>query len=238
MLADSVEASSRTLADPTATRLKSHIQKIIKGILDEGQLEEADITFRDLHLLAEAFQKVLTGIFHHRIAYPEAKKDGIKDVFPADMPGHPLARTPVPPVVPGEKIPASEKPADAGKQPETIPACDAVPSGDASFAAGAHADAVPASDAKDHPSDHPFCGPVQTCRLIQEAQEADTGPDTDLSGLMTEVAEDKQKAPQGGLDIEIGDEKVAQDSLSFAPGQPAARAPEKKKGLLGRLWRK
>ncbi len=92
MLADSVEASSRTLTDPTPARLQAHIQKIIRGILDEGQLAEANITFRDIHLVAEAFQRVLTGIFHHRIVYPEAKKDpGVQAVNELMPPTHPLA---------------------------------------------------------------------------------------------------------------------------------------------------
>lgn len=71
MLADSVEASSRTLTDPTPARIKSHIDKIIKGIFAEGQLDESELTFKDLHFLSESFQRILTGLFHQRIAYPE-----------------------------------------------------------------------------------------------------------------------------------------------------------------------
>ena len=81
MLADSVEASSRTLTDPTPARIKNHIDTIIKGIFSEGQLDESELTFKDLHFLSENFQRILTGIFHQRIAYPEAK---IKDVAQAD----------------------------------------------------------------------------------------------------------------------------------------------------------
>ena len=81
MLADSVEASSRTLSDPTPARIKSHIDAIIKGIFSEGQLDESELTFKDLHFLSENFQRILTGIFHQRIAYPENK---IKDAAQAD----------------------------------------------------------------------------------------------------------------------------------------------------------
>ena len=56
MLADSVEASSRTLTDPTPARIKSHIDKIVKGIFAEGQLDESELTFKDLHFLSENFQ--------------------------------------------------------------------------------------------------------------------------------------------------------------------------------------
>ena len=73
MLADSVEASSRTLTDPTPARLKSHIDATVKGIFSEGQLDESELTFKDLHYLSENFQRILTGIFHQRIVYPEAK---------------------------------------------------------------------------------------------------------------------------------------------------------------------
>ena len=76
MLADSVEASSRTLTDPTPARIKSHIDTIIKGIFSEGQLDESELTFKDLHYLSENFQRILTGLFHQRIAYPEARIGG------------------------------------------------------------------------------------------------------------------------------------------------------------------
>lgn len=76
MLADSVEASSRTLSDPTPARIRSHIDKIIKGIFSEGQLDESELTFKDLHFLSESFLRILTGLFHQRIAYPE---NNIKD---------------------------------------------------------------------------------------------------------------------------------------------------------------
>lgn len=76
MLADSVEASSRTLTDPTPARIRSHIDTIIKGIFSEGQLDESELTFKDLHFLSENFQRILTGIFHQRIVYPDDKLKG------------------------------------------------------------------------------------------------------------------------------------------------------------------
>ena len=81
MLADAVEASSRTLVDPTTSRLKNHIQKIVRGIYNEGQLDEADLTLRDIGLAMDAFLRVLAGIFHQRIEYPGNEKpaDGIQN---------------------------------------------------------------------------------------------------------------------------------------------------------------
>jgi len=80
MLADSVEASSRTLSEPTPARIKNHIDAIIKGIFAEGQLDESELTFKDLHYLSENFQRILTGIFHQRIAYPETRISAVQQV--------------------------------------------------------------------------------------------------------------------------------------------------------------
>jgi putative nucleotidyltransferase with HDIG domain len=84
MLADAVEASSRTLSDPTPARIQSHIDSIIKGIFSEGQLDESELTFKDLHRLSEGFVRILTGIFHQRIAYPAAIKPGAEGAKPAE----------------------------------------------------------------------------------------------------------------------------------------------------------
>jgi putative nucleotidyltransferase with HDIG domain len=74
MLADAVEASSRLLVDPTPARIRAHVTKIVKGVYAEGQLDESDLTFRDLNKLIEQFVRIITGQFHQRIAYPDAQK--------------------------------------------------------------------------------------------------------------------------------------------------------------------
>ena len=79
MLADSVEASSRTLVDPTPARIRAHVTKIVKGVYAEGQLDESDLTFRDLNKLIDSFVRGITGLFHQRIAYPEEKPDPHKN---------------------------------------------------------------------------------------------------------------------------------------------------------------
>ncbi|MDR2489568.1 MAG: HDIG domain-containing protein [Desulfovibrio sp.] len=71
MLADIVEASSRTLDELTPTRLRQHIDTTVKNIYSSGQLDESELTFKDLNLLVDSFHQVLRGIFHHRISYPE-----------------------------------------------------------------------------------------------------------------------------------------------------------------------
>ncbi len=71
MLADAVEAASRTLSDPTSARIQGMVKKLINNIFIDGQLEECDLTLKDLHLIARSFNRVLGGIFHNRIEYPE-----------------------------------------------------------------------------------------------------------------------------------------------------------------------
>jgi len=70
LLADAVEAASRTLENPTPRRVKALVQKIINNILLDGQLDECELTLKDLNRIAESFNKTLNGIYHHRIEYP------------------------------------------------------------------------------------------------------------------------------------------------------------------------
>jgi putative nucleotidyltransferase with HDIG domain len=70
MLADVVEAASKTLTDPTPARVQGMVQRMINSIFVDGQLEECDLTLKDLHQIAKAFVRILTGIFHHRVQYP------------------------------------------------------------------------------------------------------------------------------------------------------------------------
>jgi hypothetical protein len=71
MLADAVEAASRTLTDPTPARIQGMVQKIVNNIFIDGQLDECELTLKDLHNIAKSFNRVLGGIFHHRVDYPE-----------------------------------------------------------------------------------------------------------------------------------------------------------------------
>lgn len=70
MIADSVEAAARTIQNPTPPKLRNMIDMITTRIRDDGQLDECEITLRELRIVAESFVKVLVGIHHHRIAYP------------------------------------------------------------------------------------------------------------------------------------------------------------------------
>lgn len=78
LLADVIEASSRTLVDPTPSRIKGHINTMVRNIFSDGQLDESELTLKDLHEASGAFQRILTGIFHSRIEYPDTKGKGEK----------------------------------------------------------------------------------------------------------------------------------------------------------------
>ncbi|AJF08010.1 phosphohydrolase [Geoalkalibacter subterraneus] len=80
MLADAVEAASRTLTEPTPARIQGMVQKIINNIFIDGQLNECELTLKDLNNIAKSFNRILAGIFHHRVDYPEpAYKERDKD---------------------------------------------------------------------------------------------------------------------------------------------------------------
>ena len=82
MIGDVIEASSRTLSNPTPARIRSLVRERIERIYMDGQLDECELTLRNLNTIAETFTKILTGIFHHRVDYPESpakETNGKKD---------------------------------------------------------------------------------------------------------------------------------------------------------------
>jgi membrane-associated HD superfamily phosphohydrolase len=74
MLADGVEGASRALAEPTPSRIRGLVQRIIEERVRDGQLDEANITIQELARIRESFIPVLTAIFHVRAPYPTAPK--------------------------------------------------------------------------------------------------------------------------------------------------------------------
>ncbi len=74
MLADAVEAASRTLDDPKPARIDALIQRIINDRFESGELDECPLTLKDLSKIKKAFSQILIGSFHHRIKYP-SKED-------------------------------------------------------------------------------------------------------------------------------------------------------------------
>ena len=121
MLADTVEAASRTLDNPSAARLSAFVHELIMDKMIDGQLDECNLTFAELSQIEEAFVRVLVTRFHSRVRYPgqpegdtvpEAgegfnPKTTVVDALPM-VGGRPATDkdTTVIPPVPGEEKPA------------------------------------------------------------------------------------------------------------------------------------
>jgi membrane-associated HD superfamily phosphohydrolase len=80
MLADATEAAARSLPSPTPEELKSLVLKTVNLIFSEGQLDECDLTLKDLNKVVDAFVAALGGIYHARPQYPA-------DAFKTGKPG-------------------------------------------------------------------------------------------------------------------------------------------------------
>ncbi|HJY63155.1 MAG TPA: HDIG domain-containing protein [Ignavibacteria bacterium] len=75
MLADAVEAATRSIEEPTPTKIETQINEIIRARFLDGELDECSLTLSDLIKIKQSFLKTLVGIHHHRIRYPEAEDE-------------------------------------------------------------------------------------------------------------------------------------------------------------------
>jgi len=75
MLADSIEASSKSLKNPTGQDIDNLIDKIVDHKIEEGQLSDSQLTFNELEKCLDKFRSVLRSIYHVRIEYPEANSE-------------------------------------------------------------------------------------------------------------------------------------------------------------------
>ncbi len=71
LLADILEAEARTLNSPTSSRIKNLTQNVINRSLENGQLDECNLTLRDLTKIKDIFARIFTGMFHSRVEYPD-----------------------------------------------------------------------------------------------------------------------------------------------------------------------
>ena len=74
LLADCIEAASRAMKDPTYPKLETLVNRMVEERINEGQLSNAPLTFRDIHTIKQTFLKILVGIYHGRVEYPEEKE--------------------------------------------------------------------------------------------------------------------------------------------------------------------
>ena len=95
MLADAVEAASRTLTKPTLAKIELLVNRIVADRLGDGQLDESDLTFKEISKITESFIRAKISTMHARIDYPDAlSAEGRKvaanastDSEPEDQPG-------------------------------------------------------------------------------------------------------------------------------------------------------
>ena len=74
MMADSVEAASRSLAEYTEESISALVEKIIDSQVQDGYFKECPITFKDIATVKAVFKEKLKTMYHTRISYPELKK--------------------------------------------------------------------------------------------------------------------------------------------------------------------
>jgi cyclic-di-AMP phosphodiesterase PgpH len=79
MLADSIEAAARSLDEPTPVRLQNIVRNIIQRKFMDGQLDECNLTLKDLSKVEAAFSRILMGIYHQRIDYPRSAGGGASE---------------------------------------------------------------------------------------------------------------------------------------------------------------
>ena len=79
MLADVVEAAVRALERPTPARIQGRVKELINDIFADGQLEECELTLKDLHQIAKSFNNILTSIYHSRIEYTDKSQEKKKE---------------------------------------------------------------------------------------------------------------------------------------------------------------
>lgn len=75
MLSDSVEAAVRSIKEHTSENIETMVNNIIKDKMESGQLNNCDLTLKDIETIRKCFLKALNGIYHQRIEYPKDEKE-------------------------------------------------------------------------------------------------------------------------------------------------------------------
>jgi membrane-associated HD superfamily phosphohydrolase len=86
MLADAVESATRTLHEPTPSRIDALVRTLANKRLMDGQFDECDLTLRQLQLIVESISKTVAAIYHGRIAYPGGSPAKRKTTAPGVAP--------------------------------------------------------------------------------------------------------------------------------------------------------
>jgi putative nucleotidyltransferase with HDIG domain len=85
MLSDSVEAAARASRDHSAEAIGALVEKLVMGRVAEGQLDDCDLTLRDVQRIKDAFRAILIGMYHPRIEYPERAPSPVMVAAPSPV---------------------------------------------------------------------------------------------------------------------------------------------------------
>ena len=75
LLCDGIESAARAMSDPTPSSIEALVRRMSRRRLEDGQLDESPLTFRELHVVEEAIVKSLCAIYHSRISYPGKEEE-------------------------------------------------------------------------------------------------------------------------------------------------------------------
>lgn len=127
MLADTIEAAVRSMADPTPESIQRFIERLVRGKIEDGQLSSSPLSLHDIDGICEAFSKVLSGVFHERIEYPTVQMNAAGEAV-ASAPAAPAEAKTVTPPAPADAMP---EPYNAPLRDDELPKADAVQAEDA-----------------------------------------------------------------------------------------------------------
>ena len=114
MLADSIEAAVRSIPEPNPEKVDALIRKLVRAKLDDGQLDESELTFAEIEKICGAFSTVLTGVFHERIEYPDVAIPPRKEEYAEKPKSEPVEAAPAPETSAPEAAP--EEPAESSAE--------------------------------------------------------------------------------------------------------------------------
>jgi putative nucleotidyltransferase with HDIG domain len=86
LLADSVEAACRSMKEPTYKKLENQINRVVEDHINDGQLSNCPLTFRQIQIIKDSFLSILKGVYHTRIEDPGDEEDKQKEKAPKNEP--------------------------------------------------------------------------------------------------------------------------------------------------------
>lgn len=104
LLADGIEASTRAIVDPTVEKIEANIDSLIKLRLLEGELDESPLNLRDLTRIKEVFLKILVGVHHSRLQYPDREQSDSGESDDVERPAAKLKSKKSPTAVPDDRL--------------------------------------------------------------------------------------------------------------------------------------